>query len=152
MAITPYLYYERADEALSFLAKAFGFRKFGAPMLGPDRKISHAAMKLGTHVIMMGRPPSGYRNPKRLGQTTQCLYVDVANVDRHFRKAQKAGATVLEVPTDAPYGHRRYRATDPEGHEWAFAQPIHRPPSPSKRPTRKGPPTKARRARRSRGA
>jgi uncharacterized glyoxalase superfamily protein PhnB len=50
-------------------------------------------MKLGDDLIMMGRPPSGYRNPKRLGQATQSLYINVPDVDKHFQRARKAGAT-----------------------------------------------------------
>ncbi len=126
MAITPYLYYEDVGGALTFLAKALGFRKYGAPTKGPDGKIRHAAMKCGDAVIMMGRPPSGYRNPKRLGQATQSLYIDVTDVDRHFQRARKAGARVIEEPVDTEYGHRRYGVTDPEGHEWYFAQDIGR--------------------------
>ena len=134
MAITPYLYYEDVGGALRFLAKAFGLRKYGVQMRGPDRKIDHAAMKLGDALVMMGRPPKGYRNPKRLGQTTQSLYVNVKNVDQHFQRARKAGAAILEEPADTEYGHRRYGATDPEGHEWYFAQEIRR--RTSKRKTR----------------
>jgi PhnB protein len=124
MVITPYLYYEDVDRALAFLAKAFGLRKSGVAMRGPDGKVNHAAMKYGDGLVMMGRPPGGYRNPKRLGQTTQSLYVTVANVDRHFQRARRAGAGIREEPTDTEYGHRRYGATDPEGHEWYFAQEI----------------------------
>lgn len=124
MAITPYLYYEDVDGAMKFLAKAFGFEKHGAPTKGPDGKTDHAAMKLGGGVLMMGRPPSGYRNPKRLGQATQSLYVSVRGVDKHFERAKKAGAAVLEEPTNTEYGHRRYGARDPEGHEWHFAQVV----------------------------
>jgi uncharacterized glyoxalase superfamily protein PhnB len=126
MAITPYLYYRDVDRALRFLAKAFGFRAYGVKMRGSGGKTSHAAMRLGADVIMMGRPPSAYRNPKQLGQATQSLYINVADVDKHFRRAQSAGAVILEVPTDTEYGHRRYGATDPEGHEWYFAQAIRR--------------------------
>lgn len=36
MAITPYLLYEDVDRALTFLSKAFGFRKCGAQMRGAD--------------------------------------------------------------------------------------------------------------------
>ena len=133
MAITPYLYYEDVDRALTFLAKAFGLRAVGVKMRGPDGTIHHATMKLGSALVMMGRPPAGYRNPKRLGQTTQSLYIDVTGVDRHFERAKKAGASVLEAPRDTPYGHRRYGVTDPEGHAWYFAQPIRRP----RRPARK---------------
>ena len=134
MAITPYLYYKDVGGALKFLAKAFGFRQYGARMLGSDGKINHAAMKLGDDLIMMGRPPSRYRNPKQLGQATQSLYINVEDVDKHFKRAKKAGATVLEEPADTEYGHRRYGVTDPEGHEWYFAHEISRPKS--KRKTR----------------
>jgi PhnB protein len=126
MAITPYLYYRDVDGALRFLATAFGFRAYGVKRRGPDGKTSHAAMKLGSDAIMMGRPPSAYRNPKQLGQATQSLYVNVPDVDKHFLRAQKAGAVILDPPTDTEYGHRRYGATDPEGHEWYFAAAIRR--------------------------
>jgi uncharacterized glyoxalase superfamily protein PhnB len=51
MAITPYLYYQDVDQAMTFLAKAFGFRAFGARMRGPDGKTTHAAMKLSGHRV-----------------------------------------------------------------------------------------------------
>jgi uncharacterized glyoxalase superfamily protein PhnB len=129
VAITPYLYYEDVSSALGFLAKAFGFRKHGIQVKGPDGRINHAAMKLGSAMIMMGSPPSGYRNPKRLGQATQSLYVNVTGIDEHFRRARKAGAVILEEPADTEYGARRYGVTDPEGHEWYFAQAVRRPKS-----------------------
>jgi uncharacterized glyoxalase superfamily protein PhnB len=124
MAITPYLYYEDVERALTFLAKAFGLRKHGVHKRGPDGKINHATMKLGDALIMMGRPAAGYRNPKRLGQATQSLYINVRGVDEHFQRARNAGAVILEEPTNTEYGHRRYGATDPEGHQWYFAQAI----------------------------
>ncbi len=127
MAITPYLYCEDVDRELTFLAKAFGFRKCGDQMRGPDGKLVHAAMKLGAAVIMMGRPGDDYRNPKRLGQSTQSLYIDVKGIDRHYDRARKAGARILEKPLDTAYGHRRYAVTDPEGHQWYFAQALRRP-------------------------
>ena len=137
MAITPYLLYEDVGGALKFLSKAFGFKKHGAQMRSPDGKVNHAAMKLGDDLIMMGCPGSGYRNPKRLGQATQSLYVNVENVDKHFERARKAGAKILEEPKDTEYGHRRYGAADPEGHQWYFAQEVRRPKS--KRKTKSAP-------------
>jgi PhnB protein len=124
MSITPYLLYEDVAGALKFLARAFGFRKYGAQMSLPDGKINHAAMKLGEDLIMMGYPGPKYKNPKRLGQATQSLYVNVHDVDAHFVRARKVGATILEEPKDTLYGHRRYGAEDPEGHQWYFAQEI----------------------------
>ena len=126
MAITPYLLYNDVGGALKFLTKAFGFRKYGAQMQGPDGKINHAAMQLGDDLVMMGYAGPKYKNPMRLGQATQCLYVNVDDVDKHFERARKAGATILQPPTDTEYGHRRYGAEDPEGHQWYFAQEIRR--------------------------
>jgi len=124
MPIIPYLYYEDVGSAMKFLTKAFGFRKSGSAMKGRDGKINHAAMKLGEDMLMMGCPPTGYRNPKRLGQATQALYTNVDDVDKHFARAKKAGAKILEEPTDTEYGDRRYGAEDPEGHQWYFAKEL----------------------------
>jgi PhnB protein len=124
MAITPYLYYRDVGAALAFLAKAFGFRKTGEQMKDARGRIVHAAMQLGDDVVMMGSPGPRFKGPKRLGQATQSLYVTIDKVDAHFARATKAGAHVLQEPTDTEYGHRRYGAEDPEGHEWYFAHEI----------------------------
>ncbi len=124
MAITPYLLYEDVAGALKWLAKAFGLRKYGIQISGPDGKINHAAMKLGDGLIMMGYPGPKYKNPKHLGQATQNLYVNVEDVDQHCERARRAGAKIIEEPEDQFYGDRRYGAEDPEGHVWYFAQRI----------------------------
>lgn len=125
--ITPYLYYEDVGAALAFLSKAFGFRKLGRPMSGPDGRVQHAVMKLGDAMVMMGYPGPQYRNPKQLGEATQSLYADVDNVDKHCERARRAGAKIIEEPKDTAYGARRYGAEDPEGHHWFFAQDISKP-------------------------
>jgi PhnB protein len=88
-------------------------------------------MKLGDNLIMMGCPGPKYKNPRRLGQATQSLYVNVSHVNAHFERARKAGATILEEPKDTFYGHRRC-AEDPEGHQWYFAQEIAKRSKPKK--------------------
>ena len=133
MSITPYLYYENVTGALKFLAKAFGFRRYGVHMRRPDGKINHAAMKFGGDLIMMGYPGPKYKNPKRLGAATQSLYINVNDVDAHFRQARRAGTTILEEPKDTFYGQRRYGAEDPEGHQWYFAADIPKPSKPRRR-------------------
>ena len=124
MSIIPYLFYRDLADALSFLSKAFGFRRFGRPMRGKSGKLTHAAMKFGSDLVMMGYPGSKYKNPKTLRQATQSLYVNVDDVDKHFARAKKAGAKILEEPLDTLYGHRRYGAEDPEGHQWYFAHEL----------------------------
>lgn len=124
MAIIPYLLYEDVGQALDFLAKAFGFERCEDTQTEPDGKVRHAAMRLGDDLIMMGCPGPAYRCPKRLGAVTQNLYVNVADADAHFRRARDAGASIVEEPVDTEYGHRRYGASDPEGHVWYFAHEI----------------------------
>ena len=122
--ITPYLFYADVDAALDWLSKAFGFkpmRKFA----GPDGKTNHSAMKLANgEVFMLGCPGRKYKNPKQLGHVTQGLYITVDNVDKHYLRAKKAGAKILDQPEDQFYGDRRYSAADPEGHHWYFAQHL----------------------------
>jgi len=124
MPITPYLYYEDVSAAMKWLAKAFGFKKYGMQMKEPDGTVTHAAMQLGDGIIMMGAPRGDYKSPRRLGQATQSLYINVDNADAHFAKAKKAGGKILEEPADTEYGHRRYGMEDPEGHQWYFAHEL----------------------------
>jgi uncharacterized glyoxalase superfamily protein PhnB len=124
-SLTPYLYYADVDAALGFLSKAFGFKQTGMKMKGPDGKTNHAAMKLtGGEIFMLGYPGPKYKNPKQLGNVTQGLYITIDDVDKHFLRASKAGAKIIDEPADQFYGDRRYSAADPEGHHWYFAQPV----------------------------
>jgi hypothetical protein len=43
---------------------------------------------------MLGHPGPDYRSPRRLGQTTQLVHVQVDDVDAHFETAKQAGAEV----------------------------------------------------------
>ena len=100
--ISPYLYYEDVAKALDWLSGAFGFRERHR-IGGPEGKVVHAEMALADGVIMMGNPGPEYRNPRRLGQTTQNIYVYVDDVEAHFERAKAAGAKILEEPKDQFY-------------------------------------------------
>jgi uncharacterized glyoxalase superfamily protein PhnB len=121
--ISPYLYYEDVAAALAWLSRAFGLRE-RMRMAGPDGVVAHAEMEFADGVVMMGHPGPDYRNPKRLGATTQSLYIYTDEIDKHFRRAKEAGAKIVEEPADQFYGDRRYAAEDPEGHVWYFAQHV----------------------------
>jgi uncharacterized glyoxalase superfamily protein PhnB len=151
MAITPYLLYQDAGAAVAWLAKAFGLRRTGDLYKEADGRVSHAALTFGEALVMLGSPGPDYPNPKTLGCATQNLYVDVDDVEKHYSRAVKAGAKIIEEPTNTFYGARRYGAEDPEGHRWYFAQELARE---RRRPAKKKTPTRAskrrqRRARRS---
>ena len=120
--LCPYLYYEDMAAALAWLAESFGFRE-RMRTTNPDGGLGHCEMELGDAVIMMGSPP-GHKSPAHLGGVTIGLYVNVDDVDEHYRRAKAAGAELQGEPTDQEYGHRIYGALDLEGHQWWFSQNI----------------------------
>jgi PhnB protein len=120
---TPYLLYEDVGAALDWLSRAFGFREC-LRFQGEDGAVTHAEMELDGGEVMLGWPGPDYRNPRRLGQTTQLVHVYVEDVDAHFERAREAGAEIVSEPQDQEYGDRRYDVKDPEGHLWSFAQRV----------------------------
>ena len=52
---------------------------------------------------------------------THSVLVRVEDADRHHRQAAGHGATIIQPPTDYPYGERQYTAEDLGGHRWTFS-------------------------------
>jgi uncharacterized glyoxalase superfamily protein PhnB len=120
--LSPYVFYADLPAALEFLAAAFGFTE-RMRNTNPDGSLSHCEMAVGDSVLMFGTPPD-YKNPAQSGNVTVGLHVHVDDVDAHYARAVAAGAEADREPVDMPYGVRSYSATDPEGHQWYFAQPL----------------------------
>jgi uncharacterized glyoxalase superfamily protein PhnB len=55
---------------------------------------------------------------------SHAVHVRVDDADRHHEQAKRAGAEILQPPTDYPYGERQYSALDPSGHHWTFSQSM----------------------------
>jgi PhnB protein len=121
--VTPYLLYAECDQALDFLARAFGFEEV-LRYTGEEGYVNHAEMRVGDAIIYMGDPGDQYRNPKQTGHESVGIYVLVDDVDAHYERAKSVGAEITEEPADQDYGDRRYSARDPEGHHWYFAQHV----------------------------
>jgi PhnB protein len=127
--VTPYLLYEDAPAAVSFLTDAFGFREIERMTgVGGGMHVELEVAADGAR-IYLGSPGGDYRGPATVGRTS-LLYVLVDDVDGHYERAKAAGATIVEELTDLPYGDRRYGCSDPQGHEWTFAAPIAAEPIP----------------------
>ena len=132
-AVIPMIAYEDGPRAMDWLATAFGFRE-RARMTGGDGRLSHGEMEAGDGLIMLATPTPEYRGPKAHRQSCdQALkwsavpyiidgvLVYVADVDAHYERARRAGATILSEPEEGSEG-KRYRAEDLEGHRWMFIQ------------------------------
>lgn len=126
----PALSYQDPLTALRWLETAFGFKTF---MLITNRSgvyragEFHAEMRFGDGVVMIGGEwNASHRSPKSAGGiTTQTVHVHLdEDVDAHCERARMAGARIISEPADQFYGDRTYRAMDPEGHIWSFAQTI----------------------------
>jgi uncharacterized glyoxalase superfamily protein PhnB len=120
--VTPYLLYEDGEAAIEFVTHAFGFREVDRATGGAGGLHAELETPRGGR-IYLGQPPSGFRNPAGVGVTSS-VYVLVDDVDGHYERAKAAGAEIIGELSDLPFGHRRYRCVDPQGHEWAFAQEI----------------------------
>ena len=133
---TPMVSYEDVAAAIDWLGDAFGFREEGERYTDGDGKVTHAELSLDGAVVMVGWPGPDYRSPAHHAE--QCeqarrwlatpwvidgVHVSVDDVDRHYRRAKDAGATILREIEDLPFG-RLYSAADLEGHRWMFMQPA----------------------------
>jgi len=122
--IWPYLLYEDGEAAIEFATRAFGFREVDRTIGGAGGLHAELEVAPGGGRIYFGQPPAGFRNPREVGATSH-VFVLVDDVDARYEKAAGAGAEIIEDLTDiSGIGHRRFGCTDPEGHEWYFAQEI----------------------------
>lgn len=122
MSVIPYLSYADAAAALTWLAEAFGLERSQA-FEGPDGKIVHAEIGMGSGVVMVGTgksPGAGAPELDPVSPRQHGIYVVVDDVDAHHARASGAGARIVFPPEDTEFGTRRYRALDLEGYEWSF--------------------------------
>lgn len=128
--IIPMLNYRDCDAAIAFLVKAFGFEERQVYFMADDR-IGHAELALGDNVIMLASVfhEMDQTTPKDAGAWYSQVFCYVDDVDAHFERAKKAGASITAEPADQFTGDRHYRAEDPEGHRWIFGKHIKNVPS-----------------------
>ena len=119
--VVPILIYADVAEAIDWLCRAFGF----AEHLRAERDgmIGHAQLSIGEGAIMLGRQGGTYRAPEG-NDVSAYVHVAVDHVDNHFEHAKGCGASIVQPPTDMPFGVRQYSARDCGGHLWTFSQNI----------------------------
>ena len=122
----PNLIYSDVNAAVSFLKKAFGFKKHSI-YKDDNGKIFHAQLVLGKALIMVNLFNHGtafgkmLNLPKNLdGYNTQTPYFIINNVDEHYQNAKANGAEIVMDIKDEDYGGRGYSCKDPEGNIWSF--------------------------------
>lgn len=123
--VTPYLSIDGAAAAIDFYRDILGATE-RMRMAGPDGKIGHAELEIGSSVIMLSDafPEMGAPTPKALGGSPVFLMVYVEDVDDVFARAIKAGAKELAPVQDQFYGDRSGQFEDPFGHRWNVASHV----------------------------
>lgn len=124
--LRPAIVYQDDRAAIEWLQKAFGFEP-SLIITDDGGKIVHAQMKYRDAVLMVAREWSDFtKSPRAVGGgNTQYQHVQIdGDIDAHCAAARAAGAKILAEPADQFYGDRTYRAMDPEGHVWTFAQTV----------------------------
>ncbi len=128
--VPPYLaaavFYQDPKAAILWLEEAFGFEP-SMVILDQQGELAHAEMRFGQSRLMVGSEWSErHRSPRSVaGANTQTVHVQLTSgLDAHCDRARKAGAAILADPENQFYGDRTYRALDPEGHIWTFAQTV----------------------------
>ena len=91
-------------------------------MSGPNDRVEHSELSLGTGVVMVSspKPEDRHVSPRALAGSAQALSVFVTDPDAYHKKAVAAGARVIRPLQTEEYGARGYMAVDPEGHMWYF--------------------------------
>jgi uncharacterized glyoxalase superfamily protein PhnB len=108
VSVIPELPYRDVREAAGWLCRAFGFRE--RLQIGDHR--AQLVYEDGAVIVIEGDAGPSH------------LLVRVEDVDTHRAQAEGAGATILDEPTDWPYGERQYTAEDLGGHRWTFSESI----------------------------
>ena len=118
--VTPSLILDNAAQTIEWYKRAFGAEEVYRS-LGPDGKVMHAEIKIGTSRFMANDPMMGMRGPKELGGSPASLWLYVDDSDALFNKAVGAGAQVTMPIDDQFWGDRAGAVTDPSGYMWWIA-------------------------------
>jgi PhnB protein len=122
--VTPQLTLGDAAAAIEWYKKALGAEDLGRA-IGPDGKIMHAELRIGTSRIMVNDSMGGAKNPAAMGGSPASFWIYVDDCDALFNQAVQAGAKVAPGPmgqlTDQFWGDRSGTLTDPEGYTWTIA-------------------------------
>lgn len=116
----PYLRYEDPRVGLRWVVDVLGGTE-ALRLTLDDGTVGHAEAVLGSSVIALGvayTPPTDPDPSESRYTLRQMTLVYVDDVDATVERAVAAGGTVVEQPTDQPWGLRQAILRDPEGYLW----------------------------------
>ena len=121
--VTPHLTFDEGAQAIDWYKQALGAEE-KSRALGPDGRVIHAELQIGSSRIMLNDGMGGGKSPERLGSPIS-LWIYVEDCDAFFSRAVAAGAKVPPGPmsqlADQFWGDRSGTFTDPYGYQWTVA-------------------------------
>jgi uncharacterized glyoxalase superfamily protein PhnB len=119
--IIPTFRYRNSAAMVDWLVDAFGFAVKEKFMDGDA--VGHAELTFANAIIMVGQARDDMfgklvGGPGETGGKS--VYLAIADADSALERARKAGAQILEGPTDRDYGSREFICRDPEGNIWCL--------------------------------
>ena len=123
--VTASVVVDGAAKAIDWYKKVFNASERGPRHLGPDGKVMHAELQIGSSVIFindtMGGAPGVVRDGRSLGGSPVALTVYVEDSDPVFKRATENGSKVTMQIGDQFWGDRWGSFTDPFGLNWSVA-------------------------------
>jgi PhnB protein len=121
--VTASLIFRDAPKAIEFYKKAFGAQE-RARALGPDGKIMHAEIQIGTSIVMLSDEVMGGRSAETIGASPVSFYLYFEDADAAHKKALAVGGKEIMPVTDMFWGDRMGHIQDPFGYKWNIATHI----------------------------
>ena len=112
--------YQDLPEALAWLTRVFGFQehfRYGQREFGME-----GVQVFAGKAVLMLVGPRGRKSPMQLGQGPQFLTIFVEEVEEHFARSKREGATIVEPLHETVYGELQYGVLDLDGHLWLFSR------------------------------
>ena len=122
-AVTPGLVFKDSRKALVFYKKAFRSKELMVFAGADGQSVIHAEIKIGNSIIMLcdEQPGQHCQSAETLGASGMNIHLYVKDAEKTFKKAVKAGATVITPLTDMFWGDRMGTVKDPFGYCWSIA-------------------------------
>ena len=121
--VTPSLIQRDCTKAIDYYKKALGAVE-RMRMPGPDGKIMHAELQIGTSIVMMNDEMMGMKSAESLGATPVSFYLYVDDCDAALQKAISAGGKEVMPASDMFWGDRMGQFADPFGYRWTLATHV----------------------------
>jgi PhnB protein len=122
--VMPQLTLDNAAQAIEWYKKGLGAEEKGRAV-GPDGKILHAELQIGTSRLFLNDAMGGSKTVKQYGGSPVSFWVYVPDCDTVFNRAIAAGAQQAGGPMgqlqDQFWGDRSGTLSDPFGLTWTIA-------------------------------